>query len=542
MALYLMPGFGAGAQYFNNSGTVLAGGKLYTYVTGSVNTALATYTDSTGNTANANPIILDSAGRLPAGVEIWCGLSVKFTLTDSNNNSIGSWDNVAGLNNVGVPTQLEYFLTGLTPTYISGTQITVPGNQIALFTTNRRVRYSQGAGVFYGYVTSSSFDGINTTTINITADSTVISNTVYQIDYAFLNSVNPSIPQQYLPQASVFIFGGTAGGTANALTLTPANPVSVYVAGQFFVFKAGASNNSGATTVAVSGLAAIAVQVNGQACAGNEIQAGKTYILALDTLTTCQLSELAVQHGAIAKTSLVDADEMPMMDSAASFLLKKITWANIKSTLVTYLSALTSTWAISTTGNATTATTATNQSGGTVAATTISASGVITSTVATGTPPFTISSTTVVANLSIGGNAATATSATSATSATTATNQSGGTINASTGKVGSLTTNYALVGPVTTYTVAATDSYLFLTSGGPTLTLTLPTPASNNGRVLYFKAVTGGGFNTVSASANVFPLGGGAAGTAILSSTTGSWCTLVCDGSGWIIMAGVGSA
>jgi transglutaminase/protease-like cytokinesis protein 3 len=47
--------------------------------------------------------------------------------------------------------------------------------------------------------------------------------------------------------------------------------------------------------------------------------------------------------------------------------------------------------------------------------TTISASGVITSTVATGTAPFTVSSTTAVANLSIGGNAATATTATNTT-------------------------------------------------------------------------------------------------------------------------------
>jgi len=54
--------------------------------------------------------------------------------------------------------------------------------------------------------------------------------------------------------------------------------------------------------------------------------------------------------------------------------------------------------------------------------TTLSASGVITSTVTTGTAPFVVSSTTAVANLSIGGNAATATSATSATTATTATN------------------------------------------------------------------------------------------------------------------------
>jgi hypothetical protein len=54
--------------------------------------------------------------------------------------------------------------------------------------------------------------------------------------------------------------------------------------------------------------------------------------------------------------------------------------------------------------------------------TTVSATGVITSTVATGTAPFTVASTTAVANLSIGGNAATATSATTATNATNATN------------------------------------------------------------------------------------------------------------------------
>ena len=53
---------------------------------------------------------------------------------------------------------------------------------------------------------------------------------------------------------------------------------------------------------------------------------------------------------------------------------------------------------------------------------TVNMSGQLTNTVATGTAPFVVSSTTPVANLSIGGNAATATSATSATTATTATN------------------------------------------------------------------------------------------------------------------------
>lgn len=41
-------------------------------------------------------------------------------------------------------------------------------------------------------------------------------------------------------------------------------------------------------------------------------------------------------HGATAKTTPVDADTMPLIDSEASNVLKKVTWANIKATLKTY--------------------------------------------------------------------------------------------------------------------------------------------------------------------------------------------------------------
>jgi len=45
-------------------------------------------------------------------------------------------------------------------------------------------------------------------------------------------------------------------------------------------------------------------------------------------------------HAATSKTTPVDADEMPLVDSAASFSLKKLTWANLKATLKTYFDAL----------------------------------------------------------------------------------------------------------------------------------------------------------------------------------------------------------
>jgi hypothetical protein len=41
----------------------------------------------------------------------------------------------------------------------------------------------------------------------------------------------------------------------------------------------------------------------------------------------------SVVHAATSKTTPVDADELPLADSAASFGLKKLTWANLKATL-----------------------------------------------------------------------------------------------------------------------------------------------------------------------------------------------------------------
>jgi len=46
----------------------------------------------------------------------------------------------------------------------------------------------------------------------------------------------------------------------------------------------------------------------------------------------------AVVNAADSKTTPVDADELPLVDSASGFVLKKLTWANLKSAIKTYLS------------------------------------------------------------------------------------------------------------------------------------------------------------------------------------------------------------
>lgn len=99
MAVNLSPVAGAAAQFFDNSGNVLTGGKLYTYSAGTTTPAV-TYTNSSGLTAHPNPIILNAAGRVPDSGEIWLSDSVayKFVLKDQNEVLIATWDNIIGIN------------------------------------------------------------------------------------------------------------------------------------------------------------------------------------------------------------------------------------------------------------------------------------------------------------------------------------------------------------------------------------------------------------------------------------------------------------
>jgi hypothetical protein len=69
---------------------------------------------------------------------------------------------------------------------------------------------------------------------------------------------------------------------------------------------------------------------------------------------------------------------------------------------------------------------------------------------------------------------------------------------------------------------------------GSSLTVTLPTPSTNTGRVLNiqnYQAQT-----VVSASSNVVSQGGGAAGTAILAASVGDSAVLVSNGTNWVMM------
>lgn len=95
MTVYLSLLAGAGAQFFTDSGVPLSGGKIYTYAAGTT-TPAATYTSASGVTPNANPIILDSAGRPPAEIWLTAGSTYKFVIKTSEDVEVRTYDNISG--------------------------------------------------------------------------------------------------------------------------------------------------------------------------------------------------------------------------------------------------------------------------------------------------------------------------------------------------------------------------------------------------------------------------------------------------------------
>lgn len=123
MAVFLSPVGGVAAQFFTNTGAVLTGGKLFTYAAGTT-TPLTSYTTSAGNVARTNPIVLDAAGRVPDGGEIWItSAAYKFVLKDSNDVLIATYDNIFGF---GTTAAVNYTGNGTTVDYaVSGNAVSV---------------------------------------------------------------------------------------------------------------------------------------------------------------------------------------------------------------------------------------------------------------------------------------------------------------------------------------------------------------------------------------------------------------------------------
>lgn len=154
------------AQFIN--GVPANGAKVFTYAAGS-STKLATYTDEAGTTPQANPIILDARGEPSSPIWLAEGQAYKFVFTSSTDSDpptspIRTIDNVTGVGDA-VDSFDQWTDSGVSPTYVSATQFTLPGDQTQEFQVNRRVKCTVTAGTVYGYISVSAYTSLTTVTV-----------------------------------------------------------------------------------------------------------------------------------------------------------------------------------------------------------------------------------------------------------------------------------------------------------------------------------------------------------------------------------------
>lgn len=214
---------GFAAQFFDNNGQPLSGGKIYTYAAGTT-TPQATYTSALGTTPHANPIVLDSAGRVPGG-EIWLtdSLIYKFVIETSTAILIGSYDNITGVNsnfvNYTVQEEVITATAGQTVFNLSTINYT-PG-------TNSLSVYIDGVNQYVGdsYLETDSNTVTFTAGLHVGAEvkfTTAVQVTTNTIDAAnvsyippFAGGVGTNVEDKLAQYVSVKDFGAVGDGVAD---------------------------------------------------------------------------------------------------------------------------------------------------------------------------------------------------------------------------------------------------------------------------------------------------------------------------------------
>jgi hypothetical protein len=250
VAVNLSPIGGVAAQFFDNSGNILSGGKIFTYAAGTT-TPQATYTSSSGVTAHANPIILDAAGRVPSG-EIWLtdGSQYKFLIKTSTDVQIGSYDNIFGINSnfVNYTTSQEFqtATAGQTVFTLTTMQYQPSTNSLSVFVDGVN---QYGPGALYAYQETSSTVVTFTAGLHVGADVKFTTSAITassagdaeQISYTppFTNSTPTNVENKLAQTVSVRDFGADPTGAADSTAAIQNAVVYAETIGADVVFPSG---------------------------------------------------------------------------------------------------------------------------------------------------------------------------------------------------------------------------------------------------------------------------------------------------------------
>ena len=224
MAVNLSPVGGVAAQFFDNSGQVLTGGKLYTYLAGTTTPAI-TYTTNLGVSPNSNPIVLNAAGRVADSGEIWLtdGINYKFVLKDSNDVQIAVWDNISGINsnflNYTLQEQTFTATQGQTVFTLTTMQYTPTTNNLSVFVNGSK----QIAGVNYIETSSSVFTFVNGLNVGDVVDAftaiSVATNVISSNNVSYIQgsagSVTTNVQAKLAQTVSVKDFGAVGDGSTD---------------------------------------------------------------------------------------------------------------------------------------------------------------------------------------------------------------------------------------------------------------------------------------------------------------------------------------
>ena len=241
MAVNLSPVGGVAAQFFDNSGNVLTGGLLYSYLAGTTTPAV-TYTSSSGITAQPNPIVLNAAGRVPDSGEIWLtdGISYKFVLKDSNDVQIATYDNIVGINsnfvNYTGQSEIQTATQGQTVFTLTTIQYLPATNNLSVFVNGSKqvtgVNYQETSTTVVTFV-----DGLNVGDVvefNTAESTSTLVSSADDVSYieGSTGSVYRTVTSKLQESVSVEDFGAVGDGTTNdsaAFTAAFAASTSVYV-------------------------------------------------------------------------------------------------------------------------------------------------------------------------------------------------------------------------------------------------------------------------------------------------------------------------
>lgn len=203
--------------FLGNDGKPLVGGKIFTYEAGSNSAEQTTFNSSSGDTANTNPIVLDSSGRMTTQLWLADGYSYNLVLTQADGTTVlQTHDNILGVIGSyaggGIGTVIWNPIT-VSPAYVSVDTFQLAGFFVVEFAVGNRVRF-QYSDLSYGYgVVSSVMFTESVTQVQMVVDSVPYSSIVINVAWSSAVVTNFIVDAGAVGYTSVFSYAGPNVGT-----------------------------------------------------------------------------------------------------------------------------------------------------------------------------------------------------------------------------------------------------------------------------------------------------------------------------------------